>query len=224
MRYREVFSKFFAEFFATFILVLIGAGSVMNISSIGLTGVALAHGLALAIGVSMTMNISGGHVNPAVTIAMLYLRKIKPFLALGYIISQLLGSLFGAFLLSSMFPRNLSSAFHLGSPALARGVSITEGILIELVLTFILMLSVISTALDKRSPNIAGFGIGLTLAFSILVGGSLTGAALNPARALGPEVIANFFDAWYVYWIGPILGALIASMAYKYLIGIEERS
>lgn len=209
-----------AEAVATFALCFIGAGAILTDrltgGGVGLLGIAFAHGLVLAIMVSATMNISGGHVNPAVTIAILIAGKIRPSAAVVYIVSQLVGGAIAGFLLLAIFPPAIQASVHLGTPALASGVSFGQGVLIEAVLTFFLVFAVFGTAVDKRAPQgIAGFGIGLVLVFDILMGGPLTGASMNPARSFGPALTAGFWDNHLVYWIGPILGGAIASIIYS---------
>ncbi|MDE1768239.1 MAG: aquaporin, partial [Candidatus Micrarchaeota archaeon] len=105
-----------------------------------------------------------------------------------------------------------------GAPSLSSNISIWQGIIIEAAITFVLASAVFGTVVDKRAPKIAGFGVGLALFIGILVAGPFTGAAANPARALGPEIVSLNFTNWYVYWIGPILGALIAALLYQYFL------
>lgn len=225
-----------AELVGTFFLVFIGAGSICldkalptlaNQPGIGLIGIALAHGLALSIGVSATMNVSGGHLNPAVTICMWVYKKIETDKALFYIAFQLLGALIAAALLLMIFPSAPLTAAKFGMPEVGKqlfegtGVRINFlAIAIEIVLTFILVFTIFGTAVDPRAPKIGGFGIGLAVAADILVGGPLTGAAMNPARAFGPALFnsAVFQTTDWVehltYWIGPIVGAILAGGLY----------
>ena len=208
------------EMLGVFMLVYAGAGSILATGSIGsssLLVVALAHGLALAIAVSIAMGISGGHINPAVTIGFLATKRIKPHEAAVYIVAQCIGASIAAAALLISFPA-IGPAMHLGTPSLSSSVGVLQGIFIEAVLTFMLVLAVFGTAVDKRAPKIGGFGIGLMLAADIMFGGSLTGAAANPAVEIGPAIVSGFFQAWYVYWIGPIIGAVAAALIYEYLI------
>lgn len=224
-----------AEFVATFALVFIGGGSIvanaflldLGQAGIGLLGVALAHGLVLGIMVSATMHISGGHVNPAVTVGAWVARKIDNLNAVLYIVSQLLGGIVGGVLLlasfQAPFPGAAQDPVNLGTPNLGLGVGLGTGILVEAVLTFFLVFTVFATGIDKRgSGQVAGFAIGLVLTFDILVGGPLTGAAMNPARALGTAVPAAFFANHLVYWIGPLIGGIVAGLVYGYLLLQEE--
>src|SRR5213593_3107792 len=106
---------------------------------------------------------------------------------------------------------------HLGTPALGAGVTIAIAIAVEAILTIFLLWAVFGTAVSPLAPRIAGFGIGLTVSADIFVGGGITGAAMNPARWLGPAVAAGFYDNWYVYWVGPLVGAALAGLSYRYV-------
>jgi aquaporin Z len=103
----------------------------------------------------------------------------------------------------------------LGTPALANAMSLTGGILLEAVLTFFLVSAVFGTAVSSEAPKVGGFGIGLVLLFDILVGGTLTGAAMNPARAFGPALVSGTWYAQPVWWIGPIVGGIVAAQLWE---------
>ena len=211
-----------AEFVGTFLFVFIGAGSIITNSflhgTVGLIGIALAHGLALSIVISITAATSGGHINPAVTIGFIVTRRIVRLVGILYIVAQLLGATLAGLLLQVIFPQEVWQAAQLGTPALAPNMSPGIGILIEAILTFFLLLAVFGTAVDERAPKIGGFGIGLTVMVDILVGGPLTGAAMNPARTFGPALAGGFWDNNLVYWIGPITGSILAALFYEYVI------
>src|SRR2546425_1828130 len=211
-----------AELIGTFAFVFIGAGSIINNNltqgAVSTLGIALAHGLALSIMITVFAATSGGHINPAVTVGMLVTRRIAPLLGLLYIVAQLVGATLAGLLLRVVFPQAVWQAARLGTPNLAPGVSFGLGVFIEAVLTFFLLLAVFGTAVDPRAPKIGGFGIGLTVAADILVGGALTGAAMNPAIAFGPALAGGFWQNDLVYWIGPIVGAVIAALIYEYVI------
>src|SRR5713226_5475947 len=211
-----------AELIGTFAFVFIGAGSIITNTlthgALGTLGIALAHGLALSIMITAFAATSGGHINPAVTIGFLVTRRIAPLLGLLYIVAQLVGATLAGLLLRVIYPQALWQAALLGTPNLAPGVSFGIGVLIEAVLTFFLLLAVFGTAVDKRAPKIGGFGIGLTVFVDILVGGPLTGASMNPARTFGPALAGGFWQNDLVYWIGPIIGAVIGLDLYEYVI------
>ena len=212
-----------AEAFGTFAFVFVGAAVVVvnggfPNSGIGLIGIALAHAVALAVMVTATMTISGGHLNPAVTIGLLVTRRIAPAAAGAYIVVQLAAATAGAALAKALLPAAAVRATLLGTPVIASSVTLGQAIGMELVLTFFLMSAVFGTAVSPDSPRVGGFGIGLVLLFAILVGGPLTGAAMNPARAFGPAVVAGHWLGHVAYWVGPILGALLAAILWQYVL------
>jgi len=214
-----------AEFVGTLLFVFLGGGSVVAFAaagpaaaSIGTLGVALAHGVALAIVVSMTMNISGGHINPAVTTGLWIADKIDGRMALQYILAQLLGALVGAALIKGILPQPAVILARAGTPQLAADVTFLRAIWIEAILTFFLVSAVFGTAVSPEAPRIAGWGIGLAVFVDALVGGGLTGAAMNPARAFGPAVISATWSGQAVYWIGPLLGATVAAALWKAIL------
>lgn len=163
------------------------------------------------------MNISGGHINPAVTIGLWITGKADARTAAFYIPAQLIGAILAGFLLKALYPAGAADAVGLGTPVLAEGVGFGRGIVIEAILTFFLVFAIFGTAIDERAPKVGGFGIGLVLLFAILAAGPLTGASLNPARTLGPALAAGVWSDHLVYWIGPILGASAGAVAYSAL-------
>ena len=214
---------YLAEFIATFGLCFIGAGAICTDAftggKVGLVGIAIAHGLALSMMITVTGYISGGHVNPAVTLAMMVTRNISVVKGIGYMISQLLGAVVAGFALRAIFSPTVWGAVNLGTPALNEGVSFMNGILLEAILTFFLIFVIFGVAVDPRRPKyLYGFAIGLTITFDILVGGPLTGAAMNPARTFGPALAAGFWQNHLVYWIGPALGAVVAGLVFQNLL------
>jgi aquaporin TIP len=207
-----------AEFVGIFALTFIGAGSIMA-SGNNLLAVAAAHGLILAIMVSALGHISGGHFNPAITFGFLITGRILPLLAGVYWIAQFAGATFAALLLRWIFPGAIVDGAKLGAPVLNPAIAVAPGLVVEIVLTFFLAWVVFATAADPRGAfkSIAGFAIGLTIAADILMGGPLTGAAMNPARAFGPELVDNYWtDAW-IWYAGPLIGGGLAALAYEYL-------
>ena len=217
---RDWFLRSWAEFVGTFALVFAGMGAI----AVGaeLVGVALAHGLVIAVMASAVGHISGGHFNPAVTFGFLVTRRIVPSLAGAYVVAQLLGAILAALALRAFYPDGVD--FDAGVPQLA-GVGAGAGMAIEAVLTFFLVWVIFATAADPRGAfkSIAGLAIGLTITLDILAAGPLTGAAMNPARAFGPELVQGVWDDFLVYWIGPLTGAGLAALIYDllYLRGLE---
>lgn len=219
---RPWFKPFLAEAIGTFGLIFFGAGSiVMDVytgGGVGLVGIALAHGVVLAVVITCTAHISGGHINPAVTLGVWVGRKIEARMALVYIAAQLLGATIAAAFLAGLYPAGAVEAASLGTPMLADGVSISTGIVVEAILTFFLVFAVYGTAVDSRAPNLGGWAIGLTLVFAILAGGPLTGASLNPARTFGPALVGGYWTGHIVYWAGPVLGGMVAGGIYSRLL------
>jgi MIP family channel proteins len=203
-----------AEFVGTFTLIFIGGGAGI-VSGQDIVAVALANGLAIGIMVSNLGHISGGHFNPAITLGFLATKRIEARLAVLYWAFQLLGAIVAALILRAIF----THAEFLGSVPHAPGIGGGKGFLVEIVLTFFLVWSVFATAVDPRGAfkSISGLAIGLSITMGVFVGGPLTGAAMNPARAFGPELVGRMFGEGWIYWLGPIAGGLLAALAYDYL-------
>jgi aquaporin Z len=210
----SVLRRSVAEYVGTFTLIFIGGGAGIASHS-DIVAVALANGLAIGIMVTNLGHISGGHFNPSITLGFLATRRIKPVLAAAYWASQLLGAISAAFLLRYIFNE---IDVKLGS-APAPHISDARAFVLEAVMTAFLVWAVWATAVDPRGAfkSIAGFAIGLTITIDVFVGGPVTGAAMNPARALGPELAGNIWSGWWIYWVGPAAGALVAALLYEYL-------
>ncbi len=209
-----------AEFIGAFTLIFIGGGAGIvaahyHAASSGLVGVALANGLAIGIMVTNLGHISGGHFNPAITLGFVVTRRITTALAVVYWASQLLGAIVAALILRYLFTNHGGVASAVPAPHVHDG----KAFLVELILTFFLVFAVWATAVDPRGAfkAIAGLAIGLTITIDVLMGGPLTGAAMNPARAFGPEVAGHTWSGWWIYWAGPAAGALLASLLYEFL-------
>lgn len=210
-----------AEFIGTFALIFIGSAAIaIGGKDAGLVGVALAHGLVLSIMISALGHISGGVFNPAVSVGLWVARKLDTGKAISYIIAQVLGGLAGGYLLSALMGPQAAAT---GTPALASGVSVGAGVVMEAILTFFLMTAILGTAVDPRGPKgLAGFGIGIVLVFDILAGGPMTGASMNPARTLGSGLPGGALANHWVYWVGPILGAVVAALVYQFISSEEK--
>ncbi len=213
--------KLVAEAVGTFTLIFVGAGSIILGGS--LVAVALAHGLAIAVMVSVLGHISGGVFNPALTLGLWVTRRLGHLDTVAYIGSQLAGAALGALALMMLYPEALREASNLGTPLLGSGVSFAQGVGIEALLTVFLMLAVFGTALDRRGPRLGGFGIGFVITMDVLAGGPLTGAAMNPARALGPALLDGTWNDHLIYWIGPIIGAVLAALLYHFVFMDEQQ-
>jgi MIP family channel proteins len=217
---RDSWRHFAAEFIGIFALVFVGGATIMSAtlarSSYILLSAAIAHGLILAIMVTATMRISG-HLNPAVTIGFLVTRRIEPMMGMLYIVAQLLGAVVAAYALKWIFPHALGIDTRLGGQAIALDVSMMQAIVCEAIATFFLVFTVFATAVDPHAPKVGGFAIGLTIAADILAIGPLTGGSMNPARSLGPAIASGIFEGQVVYWVGPILGGIVAALLYDAL-------
>jgi MIP family channel proteins len=222
---KRIAPKLLAEFIGTYAFVFIGAGTAAVVGDgVGLAGIvaiAFAHGLAIMAFAFAYGSVSGGHMNPAVTVGVLAAGAMSAVEAIGYIISQLIGGVAGALLLRT----------GLGTPALAHNLvlgamSLTitpaAGFMIEALLGFFLVTVVLSTAVAGRAGSLAPLAIRMTLTLNILMGGALTGAPFNPARALGPMVATgNFSDAW-LYVTAPIVGAIVAAVLHTALTRLAQ--
>jgi aquaporin Z len=217
---RDAWRHFVAEFIGTFALVFVGSGAIMSArisgSSAALVEVALAHGLILAVMVSALMRISG-HFNPAVTLAFLATRRIEPMMAALYVIAQIIGAVIAAYALKATFPAEVFAATRGGGQSIALDTTGGQAFLLEGIATFFLMFVIYGTVVDLRAPKIGGLAIGFVVAADILAIGSRTGASMNPARSFGPAVASGVFEAQFLYWIAPIIGALIAGVLYEFL-------
>ena len=216
-----------AEFIGTFGLVFIGGGAVVvneaRSGALGLTGIALAHAIVLAVMVTALMNISGAHFNPAVTFGLWLTNKIEAKDAGLYVVTQLIAAIVAALLIKTLLPALAGEITGYGTPRIAGDVEFVKAIGIEAILTFFLVSAVFGTAVSSQAPKVGGFGIGLVLLFDILVGGPLTGAAMNPARALGPALVAGEWVGQAVFWVGPLLGGAVAALVWgKVLLPKED--
>jgi len=211
--------KFIAEFIGTFALIFVGVGSIagnfINGGQTGLVGIALAHGLTIAVMASATAAISGGHLNPAVTIGLFFAKKIDLAGAINYIVAQCLGAIAAAALLKGCLPTAALATVNMGTPALAPGITIGMGLIMEVVLTFFLVFVIYGTAVDSRAPQVGGLFIGLAVTLGVLIGGPVTGAAMNPARHLGPALLGGGLTNLWLYWAGPVTGGILAALCYN---------
>ena len=214
-----------AEFIGSFALMFVGGGAIIVTSGENLVVIALAHGLILAVMVSATMHISGGQINPAVSIALVLAGR-QPWRRAGaFVVAQFMGAIVAAFLLKLL----MSGAYDVGNVGATLGALTDSGsghanaiaaVALEAIATFLLMFVVMGTAVDQRGVGgtsaVGGFAIGLTVAAAILCIGPLTGASLNPARSLAPALVAGGWDFHWVYWVGPIVGAALGGLAYQF--------
>lgn len=198
-----------AEFIGTFAIIFIAAGADA-LGTGGLVGVAFAYGLTVLTFVYAYGHISGAHFNPAVTIGLWVGKQIDSASAVAYIVVQIIGGIVGGYVLLFL----LGSDSSVGTTVLADGVTPIQGFVLEAILTFFLVNAIFNTVVSGKAGNFAPIAIGLTLTLSILMGGPLTGASLNPARTIGPAVASlNFADIW-VYVLAHVVGGVVAALLY----------
>ena len=224
---RNPWNAVIAEVAGTFMFFFVGIGAAALIDrgtaagaapdpAAGLLVVALAHGIVLAVLVSSLGAVSGAHFNPAVTFGVWVAGQIPGRRAAAYVIAQLIGGLLAAWAVRAIFSATQSA--NLGRPALdiANGITPVTGIMIEAFLTLILLVAVFGTAIDPRGPKVGGLAIGFAVMADILMGGPLTGAAMNPARWFGPAAVTGVWTDSFVWIIGPLIGAAAAALAYRF--------
>ncbi|XP_066308126.1 aquaporin TIP4-4 isoform X2 [Miscanthus floridulus] len=209
-----------AELILTFLFVFAGVCSAMATGKlaggggdtvVSLTAVALAHTLAVAVMVSAGLHVSGGHINPAVTLGLAATGRITLFRSALYVAAQLLGSALACLLLAF-----LTDGAPVPVHALGAGVGALRGVLIEAVLTFSLLFTVYATVVDPRRA-VRGMGpllVGLVVGANVLAGGPFSGASMNPARSFGPALVEGVWADHWVYWVGPLIGGLLAGLVY----------
>ena len=222
------FAAYLAEFVGTLLLVLAITGFVAAsaFSSLNLLALAVVHGLVLMAIVGSIGSVSGAHVNPAITLSLLALRKITGRDAAGYLVAELLGGIAGA-LLTKMFFLGRGALVSYGAPGINKlylqGGSVGLAFLAEAIGAFILMWAVMGTAVNPNAPKgVAGAAIGGALALGVLIFGPATGASFNPARWLGPALVAGRWDNAWLYILAPIVGALVATFTYRAVMKLES--
>lgn len=219
---RHALRHFVAEFIGTFALVFVGGLTIMMSRALGMDAgsallvVAAGTGITLAVFVTALMRISG-HFNPAVTIGLLAARRLDGAMAGVYLAGQVLGAVGASYLHRAVVPLALFTGTRGAGQSISLDVTGTQAFLLEMVITFFLVFVVFGTAVDRDSPRVGGFAIGLTMFVGILAIGPMTGASLNPARSFGPAVVTGIYEAQLIYWLAPILGGVIAGVLYDQL-------
>jgi glycerol uptake facilitator protein len=233
--------RFAAEALGTFLLVFVGGGTATlaallphNLhytpTAAELLLVALAHGVALFVIVMVVGRVSGAHVNPAVTIGLASVGHFDWGDVLPYLLGQILGAIVGALCIMIAYGKLAATVGHLGAPALATNTNVLQGMIVEGLGAGILVFAVMASAVDKHAPaGWAGLTIGLTLGAVIMFLGPATGAAVNPARALGPDLVSwfygvkiNWIDYLVCYLIGPIIGGVGAAYLYRFIARLPK--
>ncbi len=218
----------FAESIATFALVFFGPLSVIlaavvfgsGLSIEGIIMISLGHGAAIGLMVYAFGHVSGAHINPAVTIPMIITKRIGIKDGIGYIVFQLIGAVAAAFALMMIVPVAGAQVNYgtQGGPSDLLGKDALAGLGVEIILTFFLVVVIFMTAVHKKAAaGIAGLAIGGMVFLDHLVGVPLTGASMNPARTFGPAVVSGFWEFHWIYWVGPIIGGIIAGLIMNYV-------
>lgn len=217
--------KYLAEFIASFMVVFLAAGAIVAdeylthvrlTDSFGPLGIVAAYAVAVAIAMAVIMPISGGHVNPAISIAAFVSRRLPGKDVVGYVLAQLVGAVVAGFLLRGIAPKDAFNFVSGGAPGLGQGISVLQGAGIEAVLTFFLAITFWAVAVDSRGPRaLAPLAVGGVMFVAGLAGAAFTGAAMSPARWLGSALASTHGANWLVWVAGPLLGALLGSLAYE---------
>ena len=220
-----------AEAIATFGLVFFGPLSVIlsaawygdGLSTEAIIFISLGHGGIIVLMVYAFGHISGAHINPAVTIPMMITKKIDVKNGIGYILFQIMGAVIATLSLQALFPEIGKKVFwgaH-GGPSELLGNSMMSGLAVEIILTFFLVVVIFMTAVHKKAPkSVYGAAIGGMVFLLHLVGVPLTGASMNPARSFSPTLVSGDAGLWevqWLYWVGPIIGGIIAGVIMNYL-------
>ncbi|KNA22182.1 hypothetical protein SOVF_036350 [Spinacia oleracea] len=212
---------YLAEFIATLLFVFAGVGSAVAFSKVteggaldpaGLVAVAVAHAFALFVGVSIAANISGGHLNPAVTFGLAIGGNITLLTGFFYWVAQVLGSIVACLLL-----KWTSNGMSIPAHGVASGMNAIEGIVMEIVITFALVYTVYATAADPKKGQIgilAPIAIGFIVGANILAAGPFSGGSMNPARSFGPAIVSGDLSQSWIYWVGPLIGGGLAGLVY----------
>ena len=203
-----------AELLGMMFFVFVGTGSVVAAKSFNMDAgaslitISLGHGLGIVVAVAWTAGISGGHINPVVSLAMIGTRHIKPLLGVVYIVAQCVGAILGSLLLLWATP--FGAEGNLGAHGLGNGANAGEGFLLEALLTAFLLLVIYNVVMNKRGGMHlpAPLAIGLAVLIIHLAGVPFTGASVNPARSLGPAVVAGVWDDFWIYIVAPTAGAV----------------
>lgn len=216
--------KLLAEFIGTFTLVFAAVGAICADQYLRAPGqggprvlvYALAYGFAAAVMVGATENISGGHLNPAVSIGFWVTKRLGTFQALFYCAAQLLGALAAAYLLAAVLPETTWRPVSLGITDLGPDFTRMHGMLLEATLTFFVVFVYFAAVVDTEGAwhRLGGLAVGLAMTVGVLVGEPFTGASMNPARTFGPALAGRHWINHGVYWVGPLFGGITAAVLY----------
>lgn len=205
--------KYIVEFIGTFALVFCGTGAIIvneqTNASLGLIGIALTFGIIISAMIYVFGNISGTHINPSVTIALVIGKLTSSKDGSFYIFAQILGSILASVLLKFLFAENLTLGATIPTGELL------QSFILEIVLTFFLMLTILGVTSKKEFSNVAGLIIGIVVTGIILFAGPISGGSFNPARSLAPAIVSGNLTALWIYLIAPTLGAIVAMFVWK---------
>lgn len=221
--------KYVSEFIGTFVLVFMGCGSAVLLgvdASGGHLAVALAFGLSIVAMAYVIGNISGCHVNPAVSLAMLISKKMKPSEFVGYVIAQVLGAIAGAAVLKCVSGMaGIDNTGALGSNGVG-SLGVGGALIVEIILTFIFVFVILGVTSDETKGSVSGIVIGLTLTFVHIVGIPLTGTSVNPARSIGPALFAggSALSELWVFIVAPLVGALLAALVFRLVVSVKQQA
>lgn len=222
--------KYLAEFIGTFVLVFVACGTACTVgcdatSGAGYVITALAFGLVIVAMAYSIGNVSGCHINPAVSIAMLVSKKMSVCDFIGYVIAQFLGAIAGAGVLKYVFSvgEAVDKTGGLGSNALFQD-DILASLIIEILLTFIFVIAILGVTSKTENGSVAGLVIGGALTLVHLIGIGLTGTSVNPARSFGPALLAGgeALSSVWVFIVAPLVGGILAAVVYKLLAGKKD--
>lgn len=222
-----------AEFIGTFIVVFIAAGAVVAdvflthtrlTDSFGPLGIAAAYALGVAVAMQAVLPLSGAQLNPVISISAYVSRRLSLAEAASYVVAQVAGAIAAAELVRAVTPKAAFQFVSGGVPGLASGVSVLQGATVEAVLTFFLAFTFWAVLVDRRGPRLAGpVAVGLVIFAGGLAGAAFSGGAMNPVRWLGPAIAGTHFANWLVWTVGPLLGALLGSLAYETIFLTDQQ-
>lgn len=224
---RPLARPLFVEALGTFTLVFVSVAATManNYPLVGFNalGIALATGLAFGFAITLALPYSGGHVNPAVTLGFLAVGRIGLKKAIWYVAAQLVGGVLAALAVKATYPVGVTKVTDLGVPTIHTAITFWGAVSIEAILTFFLMSAFYATIVSPKATKMGGFGVGLAAFVLMLAYAPLTGAVMDPARAFGPSLVTMQWTGHLAYWIGPVLGAVVAAMMWdKFLLKAED--
>jgi MIP family channel proteins len=214
--------KLAVEFFGTYLLVIAATGVIIS-QDVPFIGIAASPALAVMVMILALGHFSDVHLNPAVSLAFLILKKISLKTFIAYVGWQLVGGAFGALTLKAIYTQKVAGEVQNGIPAMSPQATYLTGFTLELVMTAILVLVILLMTQDKANKNAtsAPIAIALTIFVLILITGPIEGTGINPARWFGPAIAGGYWDNWTIYTIAPMLGGALGAFSFRALAGHE---